>query len=46
MLAHPREKPPARVELRHEGRDIILGVTDARVLAELLVAAADALQTM
>jgi hypothetical protein len=40
VLDGARERPPTKVELRHEGHDISLGAADARVLAELLLAAA------
>ena len=39
------ETAPAKIEIRHEGHDISLGPADARVLAELLMAAAHTLGT-
>ena len=38
------DRPPPKVEVRHEGHDVSLGTADARVLAELLLAAADTLE--
>ncbi len=43
MLKGKLDQPPMKVELRHEGHDVRLGATDARVLAEQLLAAADTL---
>ena len=40
------ETAPAKIEIRHEGHDISLGPADARVLAELLMAAAHTLSTV
>jgi hypothetical protein len=37
------DRPAAKVELRHEGHDLSLGANDARLLAELLMAAAHVL---
>ena len=45
VLGGEEERPPAKVELRHEGHDISLGSSDARVLAELLLAAAETLES-
>ena len=40
------DQHPAKVELKHDGCQLGLGVTDARVLAQLLLSAADALETL